>query len=546
MQTKSAHPVQFLNAKEITWLQHYPTPLTVGITQIPNQVLKDKKGNYRGYAVDIFKKLESLLRTTFRYVYYDTWEDVLNAGEKREIDIIFLAQKTEKRLKLYNFTDVVLLQSNKIITTYKHHTGTEVDDLYGQKVVVVKDSAIAEYIKLNFPKISLLYSESETRSLDMLLKGIADYTIAEPVRMSYYIKQNNIDNLYIAGTFPYNYKLRIATRNDRPIINIILNKALEQISPAEQKALALKWGYEKEMFLDKELLLKIATAGVVILLFLLYLTLLNRKLKRTKDALSELNRTLEERVAVEVEKNREKELMMLHQSRFAQMGQILNMIAHQWRQPLHNLMSINQVLVVKYDRKNGNLSKKDIVEFDESSSRQIQLMSKTIDDFRDFFKPRRDKQVFMVNEILIHILEIIHPVFDAKNIELNLKQTKKLFVEGYPNELAQAILNILYNAKDAFEEKNISSAKAEMILLEKESSIILILQDNAGGIDMSIMKKIFDPYFSTKEKKNGTGIGLYVSKMIIEKHMGGKLYVENFGDGARFIIELNKASDNNV
>jgi len=375
----------------------------------------------------------------------------------------------------------------------------------------------------------------------MLLKGVADYTIAEPVRMSYYIKQNNINNLYIAGTFPYNYKLRIATRNDQPIINIILNKAIEEITPAQMKALALKWGYEKEVFLDKELLTKIIFSAILILLFLIYLFILNRKLKRTKEALGKANATLEYRIMEEVEKNREKELIMLHQSRFAQMGQILNMIAHQWRQPLNILMSINQVLVVKYDRKNGHLSKEDIREFNEKSTRQIQLMSQTIDDFRDFFKPRKEKQTFCLNDIIKHLLDIITPVFEQANIKLHLIETKELFIKGYSNELAQATLNIFYNAKDALLENGIPNPKVEIKLLEKEENAVLIIHDNAGGIPEDIMEKIFDPYFSTKEK-NGTGIGLYMSKMIIEKHMEGKLKVKNQNGGASFIIIFRKVT----
>jgi len=541
--TEHLSHTQFLNSKEIAWLQQHTAPLKVGITQIPNQVLKDEDGGYSGYsgyAIDIFKKFESLLGKKFEYVYYDTWEEVLQAGEKREIDIVFLAQRTENRLKLYNFTDVVLLQSNKIITSDRYHTETEVDSLYGKKVVVVKDSAIAEYIMFNFPQIDLLYSESEIRSLEMLIRGDADYTISEPVRIRYYIKQNNIDNLYIAGIFPYNYRLRIATRNDQPVINIILNKALEQITPAQKKALALKWGYEKEVFFDRDLLLKIAIVGLITFLCLIYFLFLNRKLNHAKEALWKINATLEYKVMEEVEKNRERELIMLHQSRFAQMGQVLNMIAHQWRQPLNRMMLINQVLLVKYQRKNGELTEEDIKEFSEKSTQQIQMMSKTIDDFRDFFKPRREKQRFFLNDVLEHLLEMIRPVFKQADITLLLEEKTEIYIEGYPNEFSQAILNILYNAKDAFLEKKDDNRQIELVLQEKEEKILLTITDNAGGIPEEIIKNIFDPYFSTKEEKNGTGIGLYMSKMIIQTHMGGRLSVRNTDEGACFEILLPK------
>ena len=529
--------LHFLNMQESTWLHSRSVPLRVGITQIPNQVLKTPSG-YRGYAIDLFNKLAQKLGRPFTFVYYDTWDALMQAGKQREVDIVFFAQKTEKRLRFYNFTDIVMVQSNKIITAERSMLHATIEDLYGHKVAVVKGSAIAKYIALNFPQIELVPSKDEFASLNKILHQEADYTVAEPVRTGYYMKQSNIDTLYIAGDFPYQYKLRIATRNDIPIINIILNKALEQIDPAEMKALALKWGYEKEVYFDKILLLKILLIALVVILAALYLWILNRRLKEAQESLRQINATLEERIAQEVEQNRKKELIMLQQSRFAQMGQTLNMIAHQWRQPLNVLMNINQVLVFKYKRNNGVLTPEEVEDFSEKTTLQIQQMSQTIDDFRDFFRPRKEKQLLMLDGVIDRILEIIQPIFKAESIRLRFERVSGVCIEGYANELAQAIINLAYNAKDALVENDISDKEVMIRMQTKEQKVIVIVSDNAGGVPEAIIDEIFKPYFSTKEKKNGTGIGLYMSKMIIEKHMNGTLTVHNENGGAHFSVIL--------
>ena len=246
---------------------------------------------------------------------------------------------------------------------------------------------------------------------------------------------------------------------------------------------------------------------------------------------------LEDLVEIEVEKNREKELLLMQQSRLAQMGQVLNMIAHQWRQPLNNLLLSIEIFIHKY-RKN-ELNNQLVEKFEEDSYLQIKQMSGTVDDFRDFFQPRRDKSRFLVNDIVEHLLLIMQPIFATSDITLHFTEDKEIYSTGYPNELAQAIINILYNSKDALLEHNNDNERVITIDLEqKEKKAIITIQDNAGGIPLEIIDKIFDPYFSTKTKNEGTGLGLYMSKIIIEDHMRGELLVHNNQDGASFTIIL--------
>jgi len=267
-----------------------------------------------------------------------------------------------------------------------------------------------------------------------------------------------------------------------------------------------------------------------VLLLLIIGTLFEEKKRREK--------SLKKLVNIELEKNQEHTLMMLQQSRLAQMGQVLNMIAHQWRQPLNHLLITNDVLVYKYEK--GEMTIQEMQKFEEETTSIIKQMSRTIDDFRDFFKPKKQEERFLLNEVIEHLLLIVKPIFKASEISISFEDKEELYSYGYPNELAQAILNILYNAKDALSEESLEDKAILILLKSKDGENILEISDNAGGISEDILENIFEPYFSTKEKDNGTGLGLYMSKLIVQKHKGGKLFATNSDKGAVFTLILKR------
>jgi len=246
--------------------------------------------------------------------------------------------------------------------------------------------------------------------------------------------------------------------------------------------------------------------------------------------------SLHDVIAQEVEKNKEQQLLMLQQNRLAQMGEMISMIAHQWRQPLNLLSLINQTVIYKYQNK--KLNDEVIQNFKEKSSTVIQQMSTTIDDFRNFFKPEKDKVVFCINDVIHHISDITTPIYKQNKIDLEYDLEEEYYTYGYPNELGQSILNIINNAQDALLESEKKEKKIIITLKNEDSNIILSIMDNAGGIPLDIIDKVFDPYFSTKIQKNGTGLGLYISKIIIDEHMQGLLSVSNTLYGACFKIKL--------
>lgn len=263
--------------------------------------------------------------------------------------------------------------------------------------------------------------------------------------------------------------------------------------------------------------------------------------KAVEKKLEDINKNLTGLVKKETQKNREKEAILIKQSRQAAMGEMIANIAHQWRQPLNMLAIAVQDVKMAWDY--GEVNKEYINNMVFASMKQINYMSHTIDDFRKFFKPDTNKSVFNLKNAVSRVCELVSAALKAHNTELCVEIDDNISVYGYENELLQVFLNIINNSKDAAIENNIASPKITISATERSDGYAIYIQDNAGGIKQEIIDKIFDPYFTTKEPGKGTGIGLYMAKTIIENNMEGKINVENIDDGARFVIELRREAD---
>lgn len=259
-------------------------------------------------------------------------------------------------------------------------------------------------------------------------------------------------------------------------------------------------------------------------------------LKQKQQQLETLNQSLESRINTALAEMRQKDDLLIQQGRLAAMGEMINNIAHQWRQPLNNLGLIVQSLKLCSDM--GELSPEEIDKNVNNAMDVILHMSRTIDDFRNFFKYEKEPSLFNVNEVVYRALNFVSPAFKSSGINVEWDEQPDIMAQGFPNEYLQAILNILNNAKDALlENKKTEPLISIRIYREKERSVVTI-RDNADGIKKNILLKIFDPYFSTKGHGQGTGLGLYMSKAIIEKNMGGRLSARNVNGGAEFRIEV--------
>jgi C4-dicarboxylate-specific signal transduction histidine kinase len=253
--------------------------------------------------------------------------------------------------------------------------------------------------------------------------------------------------------------------------------------------------------------------------------------------LEALNLTLEERINSALEELRIKDRIMLTQGRQAAMGEMINNIAHQWRQPLNNLGLIVQNIQV--DHECGSMTTETLATDVNKVMDTIIFMSQTINDFRSFFSPDCVKKVFTIYQSLTNVITMVEASLSKQGVQLLIEQQQDgISVEGYCNEYNQVLLNILNNAKDALLEQS-AVKPAILVSIGSENDLAVVrIADNAGGIPDDIIGKVFDPYFTTKENGKGSGIGLYISRTIIEEHFGGTLTVANVDGGAQFTITV--------
>ena len=253
------------------------------------------------------------------------------------------------------------------------------------------------------------------------------------------------------------------------------------------------------------------------------------------------------RLEIEIQKNEEKQKIMESQSRFAAMGEMISMIAHQWRQPLSSIgtASFNlkyKLLTEKFDleTKEGREEQANFFskKFDEIEF-YVQNLTTTIDDFRNFFKTDKAVSNTAIQRPINNTLKILQKDIEANSIELVLDFKSQNKINIYENEITHVFINILRNAQDKFLEKDTKNAKIEIKTQDLENGVEIEIYDNGGGIAEEDLNIIFEPYFSTKKEKNGTGIGLYMSKIIVEKNHQGKLFAKNTKEGISFFIILN-------
>jgi signal transduction histidine kinase len=258
--------------------------------------------------------------------------------------------------------------------------------------------------------------------------------------------------------------------------------------------------------------------------------------KKKELLLEDINKNLELKVQIAIEEVQKKDKAMLHQSRLARMGTMLSMIAHQWRQPLSELSGILMELETasKFKKANNEM----ILESVKESNKLIQFMSYTIDDFRNFFKPDKQKVHFYIEDSCCDAISLISASIKNYNIKLNRNIKCNCEIYGYKREFAQVLLNLMSNAKDALIQREIQNPIIDLEVDYIDGYSIVTITDNAGGVEKEYLDLIFEPYFTTKSSLKGTGLGLYMSKMIIEKNMGGELSVENTNDGATFKVKI--------
>lgn len=593
-----------LTPEERKWLTAHPLIRFAPDPDFPPTEFFDSNGNYAGISADFLNLIEKRLGIRFRIVRLGNWDDVIGAAQDRRIDI-FAATETPRRLKYASFTTPFLELPAAIIAREKVKEPITLADLKGMKVSVVSGYAVQEFITSRYPDVRLDVVPDVQTGLRKVAFGTSDAFVENLATASHYIEKEGISNLRIVGESGLVYRISFASRSDWPELNRILEKGLMLIGNTEKRAIYRKWIpiEPKTLFASKRFQTALLITFYVIVLLIVGIIAWNRTLKkqvlartaelekelagrvRAEESLRKLNEelecrvaertselgvlnanllqeidmrkqveeelrnktkqlemlntTLEQRVREESAKNRGKDILLFRQNRQAAMGEIIEHIAHQWKQPLNAVSLTIQTLEEAWRR--GSLTDEQV---GESVSRILSLvdhMAQTVNVFKDFYKPEKEKAPFFVKESIEKALTLIKPALRFEAVEVDLQADPALSVVGYQKEYAQVLLNILSNAREIFRERGTAKPLVTIRAAADKGKAVVTITDNAGGIPEEHLGRIFDMYFTTRESRGGTGLGLYLSKNIIEKSMGGALTVANAGEGARFRIELEMA-----
>ena len=254
--------------------------------------------------------------------------------------------------------------------------------------------------------------------------------------------------------------------------------------------------------------------------------------KKREEMLEALNNELHQMVDIELEKSRKKDKQLMEQLKLAQMGEMIDMIAHQWRQPLTAISATTNNLIFKLNMQ--DIDEKFFLQEMSLISEYTKHLSETIDDFRSFLQDRDNKEPVFLEDIVRDVMKIVHPLMERSHIALVTEFGADERVDVYVNDIKHALLNLIKNAEEVLMERNIQEPQITIRTKKEANRVILSVEDNAGGVDEDIASKIFNPYFSTRLSKNGTGLGLYMSKMIMQEKHNGSLEFHNSENGAVF------------
>ena len=514
--TKHLEDNFLLNDKEKNYLEKKKTiKMCVDPDWMPFE--KIEKGKHVGIAADYIKIIEEKIKKPIILVPTKTWSESLELGQKKDCDIFSLIRTTPQREKYLNFTKPYLEIPLVIAADINAPFIDNILQVKDKKIAIVKDYAVGEILRVKYPNIDFVNVNNIHEGLELVEKGSVFGFIDTLLTIGYQIQNNYIGQLKISGRFNEIWELGIGVRNDEPILTSIFDKAIDDISANQKQRILNKWisvNYQKEI--DHVFLYEVL-AGIMVFTFILFLFYRQYLLKK-------LNAQLNEKVKLEIQKNEEKNRILIQQSRMASMGEMLENIAHQWRQPLSTISVAASGMEVK--KEFSTLSDEEFFEGINHIKKSTVYLSNTIDDFRTFFIKEKKTSQMNIKNAIEKALELMGNTFMQQRINL-VKNIEEIEILSLENELIQVLMNIFVNAKDALKQTLGDEKYIIIDVFKKEDNLIIQIKDSAKGIDEKIIDKIFEPYFTTKHKFKGTGIGLYMSKLLVEKHLKGSIKASN-------------------
>jgi signal transduction histidine kinase len=517
----------------------------------PYTMMKD--GKPLGVTVDYLKQIEKKIHKKFKFIYTNSADKQYKMAYEKKCVVIPLTQTSPPAVPFIVPTLSAGKDNLVLVTQINEPYIFNMKKLKDKIIGVDRESySLIAYLNKEYPYIKCV--ELDGYGLSEVENGDIFACIGTSIMMNYSLSKRYKHSLKVMKVLKNSYiEGSIGVHRDEPILLSILNKAVASLAPVTQDEIFNKWIDTRfKKVIDYTLVWKIiAVSFILILIALLWNRRLNteikntlstqKKLKEAEKSLKSLNNSLEKRVESELVKNKKQQLIMMEQIKLAQMGEMIANIAHQWRQPLSQVNS--SVLIIDMALQKSGIQNKKIDSKLEAIERLTQYMSNTIDSFQNFFNQDKEKTDFFLKEVIDNSLSIMQGTLASNFTIVEVNVDESLVFKGYPVELQQVVVVILSNANDVLKTRKIKNPKIIIDIAINIDTYTLSFCDNAGGVEGGTLEKVFEPYYTTKYKSQGRGVGLYMAKIIIEEGMCGKLSVENKHNGACFSVEILK--DNN-
>lgn len=537
-----------------------------------------------GFGVDLADAIAARAGLKVRYLVVNNWQEAEDAIKEGRADICPILVTTEARKKQFFFT-AHTETSGITITVRANSNINNLGDLKGHVAGTLRASQVIPILDKHPEIIPAIYDSSQIAVLELIAGRIDAYLGPDNVVLKIVREAGISDQIRIVQPPLAEIKRAIAvSKNREELFKLLDHHTREFVASPEYRAIYTKWYGAPPPFWSTQRVVALIGIlfGITATIFLIWryrlmqVTIQERtrtadelhskavqleeeiserqkvqeslhyktlqledeiaERQKIQESLKQLNDDLETHITAAVADMRKKDELLIHQSRLAAMGELLTSIAHQWRQPLNNVAVCIQSIQYLYQQ--NELTEEEMSQQIGMVMDMLRYMSGTIDDFRNFFRQDREQQMFSVEEVVRRTVALIGSALDSNRIMVEIDGEKGVYAQGFPNEYAQALINILYNARDVLIDRGVAEPKIEISIGTDNGRSRVTVLDNAGGIPVEIMPQLFDPYFTTKGPATGTGIGLYMARTLIERNMGGSITARNLNGGAAFTILL--------
>jgi signal transduction histidine kinase/ABC-type nitrate/sulfonate/bicarbonate transport system substrate-binding protein len=505
-------------------------------------------GEIIGIASDIYKSISELTSLEFTPLASNSLEDLKQNVDSQKCELLSLYGTYNTLYKTLNPTQSFIQTNFTFISTLDKSFINHIDDLNG-KLIVTQMQAYKDYLLSYYPSLNIEVQNNKNMMINRLLKNDVYAVVTLDEQADYIVNKFGYGKLKVNGFLPREnaFDGSIGVQKNEPILMSILQKTLQNISKEEIQNIVDKWKITRyKQVIDYSLVWKVLFIMGIILLVMLYYQRKLRKFNKNLEylvgqktgELRKLNASLEVTVQEKIDELIKKDEILTAQSKQAVMGEMISMIAHQWRQPLNTItLQISNLQIQQM--MDGKLNEENVTKILNDISETILYLSETVDDFKTYFHPQKELTSIKLQELLNKVMSFVSPRLKTNRVSLKFVNIPEVELNIYSNELIQVLLNIINNAVDAYDSIRTKEKVVELHVDILDKKVLIYVKDKAGGIKQENIRRLFEPYFSTKGK-NGTGLGLYMSQMIMQKQFKGEISVQSRNGSSMFIVKFPK------